>query len=203
MNFELLSEKYKELKSPAEITTGILGKNTEESSFLNTLRIEEAETRRKYFRRYILYAVGAVAYLSVFILNPDTDLTLADRISGTCFVLAFAILAIFSHKRFNEISRSSFLDSPKQFLRNARKSYLFLNKKQLWLIPTLLLVNAGATLSVTNHFGNLELETGILLFQAAFWCLLGFGFYMGKKAWTNKKKPVLNKIEAILLEFEQ
>ncbi|WP_297087288.1 hypothetical protein [uncultured Draconibacterium sp.] len=203
MNFELLSEKYKELKSPEEITTGILGKNTEESSFLNTLRIEEAETRRKYFRRYILYAVGAVAYFSIFILNADPDLTLRNRIAGTCFVVAFAILAVLSRKRFSEIKRSSFLDSQKQFLKNARKSYLFWNKQQLWLIPVLLFINAGATFSVSNHFGDLNITTGVLLFQLAFWCLLGFGFYMGKKAWTNKKKPVLNKIEAILLEFEQ
>lgn len=203
MNFESLSEKYKELKSPAETTDEILGNEKQDTSFLNVLQSQEAEAKRRYRRMYILYAVGAVAYLGTFILNPDPDLTLRNRIAGTCFVLAFAILAILSRKRFSEIKRSSFLASQKQFLQNARKNYLFWNKKQIWLVPVLLFVNAGATFSVSTHFGDLKIVTGVLLFQAAFWCLMGFGFYMGKKSWTNKKKPILDKIEAMLLEFEQ
>ncbi len=203
MNFESLSEKYKELKSPIETSNGILGNGNQDSSFLNLLQSQEAETERKYRRMYILYAIGAVAYFAVFILNPDPDLTLRNRIAGTCFVLAFAILAMLSRKRFSEINHSSFLNSQKQFLKNARKSYLFWNKQQIWLVPVLLFVNAGATFSVSNHFGDLNVTTGVFLFQVAFWCLMGFGFYMGKKAWTKKKKPILNKIEALLLEFEQ
>ncbi|WP_321371260.1 hypothetical protein [uncultured Draconibacterium sp.] len=203
MNFESLSEKYRELKSPAETTDGILGNTNQESSFLNTLQIEETENRRKYRRMYIFYALGAVGYFGAFILNTDPDLTLTKRIAGTCFVLAFAVLAVLSRKRFSEISSSSFLDSPKQFLKNARKSYSLWNKQQLWLLPVLLFVNAGATLSVSDNFGNLKLVTGILLFQAVFWCLMGFGFIMGKRAWTKKKKPTLQKIETLLLEFEQ
>lgn len=203
MNFESLSEKYKELKSPAENTEGFLGTRKQDSSFLNTLEIEETEAKRKYKRMYILYAIGAVGYLGTFILNTDPDLTIRNRIAGTCFVLAFAILAVLSRKRFSEIKRSTFLGSQKQFLQNARKSYLFWNKQQIWLVPVLLFVNAGATFSVSNHFGNLTVETGVLLFQAAFWCLMGFAFYMGKRAWTKKKKPILSKIEAMLHEFEQ
>ncbi|MDX8341321.1 hypothetical protein SLH46_19130 [Draconibacterium sp. IB214405] len=203
MNFEQLSEKYSELKSPEEMTTGILGNKNQESPFLNMLHTNEAEAKRKYRRMYILYAIGAVAYFFIFILNPDKGLSPAERIAGTSFVFAFAILAVLSLKRFSEINRASFLDSPKQFLRNARKSYSFWNKQQLWLLPVLLFVNAGATLSLLDNFGNLNLLTGILLFQIAFWCLMGFGFFMGKKTWTKKKKPTLQKIETLLLDFEQ
>ncbi|WP_319499605.1 hypothetical protein [uncultured Draconibacterium sp.] len=203
MNFESLSEKYKELRSPAETTDGFLENGNKDASFLNILQNQEAEAKRRYRRMYILYAVGAVGYFGTFILNTDPDLTLRNRIAGTCFVLAFAILAVLSRKRYSEINRTSFLDSQKQFLKNAQKSYSFWNKQQIWLIPVLLFVNAGATFSVSNHFGNLEIVTGVLLFQAAFWCLMGFGFYMGKRAWTKKKKPILEKIEALLPEFEQ
>lgn len=203
MNFESLSEKYRELKSPPENTDVILGTKEQDSPFLNILQIEEAKAKRKYKQMYIFYAIGAVGYFGAFILNTDPDLTIRNRIAGTCFILAFAILAVLSCKRFSEIKRSSFLDSQKQFLQNARKSYLFWNKQQIWLIPVLLFVNAGATFSVSNHFGELTNVTGVLLFQAAFWSLMGFGFYMGKQAWAKKKKPILEKIEAMLREFEQ
>ena len=203
MNFELLSEKYSELKSPEEMTTGILGNKNQESPFLNMLQTNEAEAKRKYRRMYIFYAIVGAAYFFIFVLNPDTGLTQAERIAGTCFIFAFAILAVLSRKRFSEISRASFLDSPKMFLRNARKNYVFWNKHQLWLLPVLLFVNAGATLSLLDNFGNFKLLTGILLFQTAFWCLMGFGLFMGKKTWTKKRKPTLQKIERLLLDFEQ
>ncbi|KJF41787.1 hypothetical protein [Draconibacterium sediminis] len=203
MNFEALSKKYKELKSPTKNTDGFLGNEEQNTSFLNILQTQEADAKRKYKRMYILYAIGAVGYLGIFIINTDPDLTIRNRIAGTCFIIAFVILSVLSRKRFSEIKRSSFLDSQKQFLQNARKSYLFWNKQQIWLVPVLLFVNAGATFSVSNHFGNLNILTGVFLFQAAFWCLLGIGFYMGKREWTKKKEAILKKIEAMLLEFEQ
>ncbi len=203
MNFESLSEKYKEIKLPSETSDGIFGNENRESSLMNTLLSQEAEAGKKYRRMYILYAIGAVAYFSVYIINPDTDLTPANRIAGICFILAFGILAVLSRKRFNEISRASYLDSQKQFLLNAQKSYSFWNKQQLWLIPVLLLVNTGATLSVIKHFHDSLLIPQIILFQLGFWCLMIFGYFMGKRVWTKRKKPTLQKIEAMLLEFEQ
>ena len=119
MNFESLSEKYKELKSPVETTSGVLGNENPDTSFLAILQSQEAEAKRKYRRMYILFAIGAVGYFAIFFLNADPDLTLRNRIAGTCFMLAFAILAVLSRKRFSEINRSSFLDSQKQFLTNA------------------------------------------------------------------------------------
>ena len=122
MNFEALSKKYKELKSPTKNTDGFLGNEEQNTSFLNILQTQEADAKRKYKRMYILYAIGAVGYLGIFIINTDPDLTIRNRIAGTCFIIAFVILSVLSRKRFSEIKRSSFLDSQKQFLQNARKS---------------------------------------------------------------------------------
>lgn len=198
MNFDQFSEKYLDIKSPlSESEKG------NSSGFLDYLAKEEHEAKSKYRRMYILYGIGAIVYLSVFVINPDPELSILNRIAGVCFIVAFSILVVISRKRFNEINSPGFLYSPKNFLKYARQRHAFWNKYQIWLIPVLLLVNAGATISLLDRLGNLKPFTGIVLIQLVFWILMAFAFYMGKKNWTKNKLPILRKIDQMLAGFEE
>jgi len=202
MNLEQFSEKYKALKSPEiQLSSSVTGHGN--TGFMKYLETEEKESKRRYYRMYILYAIGAVAYFALYVLNPDADLTLANRLAGVCYVLAFAMLLLISRKRYSEMKRTSFLNSPFQFLKDARSRYIFWNKRQIWLIPVLLLVNLGTSLSVSKYLSDIEPIVGILVIQMAFWSLMIFGLYMGKKTWKKKKKPILLKIDKMLAGFDE
>lgn len=200
MDFENFSEKYRNIKSP-EIQ--LSDSENDNHSFLSFLEQEETENKYRYRRMYILYAIGAVVYFSVYTLNPDPDLTIANRLAGLSYFIAFLILLIIYRKRFSEINQASFLRSPIDFLKVARSRYIFWNKRQLWLIPVLILVNLGTSLSFLKYFENLNPFTGILLIQLVFWSLMLFGYYRGKQAWAKKKRPILSKIDKMLAGFSE
>lgn len=200
MDFKLFSTKYKEIESSYSGSFNI--KDNGNKDFLHQLKSEELKTKKKYFRMYVIYTIGAIVYFALFILNPDPELTPYKRFMGTSFVIAFIILLILFKKVHTEINRTFFLKSPKEFLMEVRKRYVFWNKKQFWLIPALLLVNIGATLSISRYLEDINLFTGIIMFQILFWILMTFGFFMGKRDWVKNKKPVLQKIEKMLSEFE-
>ena len=200
MDLDNFSEKYRNIKSP-EIQ--LSDTESDNQNFLRFLEQEETDIKHRYRRMYILYGIGAVVYFSVYTLNPDADLTIANRLAGLSYFFAFLILLIISRKRFSEISQASFLRSPIDFLKAARGRYVFWNKRQLWLIPVIILVNFGTSLLASKYFENLNLFTGILIIQLAFWSLMLFGYIRGKEAWKKKKRPILSKIDKLLAGFAE
>ncbi len=203
MNFEQLSEKYKNIKSPRTNFNGQEVWGDKNNDFILLLRNEETEAKKKYYRMYILYTIGAAAYSYLFIFNPGSELVLSERLMGSCFVAAFLILLILFRIRYSKMKKENLFSSTKEFLESSRERHLLWNKQQLWLIPVILLVNVGATFSVSDRFGKLEPELGILLFQTGFWTLLALGLFMGKKQWRKTKKPILRQIELMLTDFEE
>ena len=203
MDFEQFSEKYKKIKSP-DANQATDNSSHEDSSGLMELLMKEDIKSKKVSRRfYIIYGIGGVLYFLLFIANPDPQLTIRNRIAGTCFVVAFAVLGILFWKNYSEINKSMYLNSPRKFLIAAKKRFSFWNKKQLWLIPVVLLINLGSSISISRYYGNLSPIIAMGIFQFVFWGTMIYGFFKGKQAWIKNKKPIFLKIDKMLAGFEE
>lgn len=198
-----MTNKYKSIKSPANQDPLHNPESKKTDNLLETIKKEDANSKKQSKRFYIITSIAAVVYVLMFIVNPDPDLTLMIRLAGSCYVLASLILAILFWKKHNQLKKTWFLESPKIFLEEARKRFKFWNKKQLWLIVVVLLVNLATLVSVSKYFEYLNNLSGIIIFQLIYFSLLGFGFFMGKKEWKKNKKPILLKIEKMLAGFDE
>ena len=201
MDFEQLSEKYKGIKSPIEETSG--NNNTKSYNLIEFLKHDEFKTKKRSYRSYIFYAILTIIYTGIFILNPDKELLLLSRISGFCFAIAFTLLFFLHRKQFNKIKSASYLQSTKLFLENVRSRFTFWNMKFILLIPMLICINIGATLSILKYLGSYELLDKILISQAIFWSLMTIAYIFGRIHWLKNKKPILDKIDKMLVSFEE
>lgn len=203
MDFEKLSQKYKSIQSPIETQSLFDLAPKETSSLLDIIIKEDSKSRKQSKRFYIITSVTAVIYILIFIVNPDPDLTILNRLAGTCFIVASIILAVLFRDKHKQIKKTWYISSPKVFLEEAQKRFQFWNRKQLWLILVILLVDIASMLSLSNYFEYLGHTNGIILYQSVFAGLILFGFYMGRKEWQRTKKPIYTKIEEMLSGFEE
>ncbi len=203
MDFQNISKKYKEIKSPV-IDFAIHGQSGNSlESFTELLKKEDTNSEKILKRFYIIYLVVLFIYLLVFVVNPDSELNLKTRISGGCYVLAFLIFLRMLQKMRKRIKSINYFEAPKAFLNHAKERFSLWTKQQLPLIPFLVLINTGASLSLSNYFESFGIMNGLLLFQLIFLVLIIFGFLMGRREWAIKKKPILLKINEMLLAFEE
>jgi hypothetical protein len=203
MDYNELTEKYKTIKSPEKQQESLNLNESGKNSLLETIKIDDANSKKQSKRFYIITAITAAIYIVVFIINPDPDLTLKHRLAGTCYILASIILAALFRKKHDHLKKIWYTSSPKVFLEEAKKRFQFWNKKQLWLIMVVLLINVATLISVSKYFEYLNNLNGIIVFQLIYFSLLAFGFIMGKREWTKRKKPILLKIEEMLSGFEE
>ncbi|WP_319591242.1 hypothetical protein [uncultured Draconibacterium sp.] len=203
MNFESLSEKYREIKSPAEPISAATANSRDGNGLFEKIKKHDAYSKKQSKQFYIITSIVAVIYVFVFIINPDPNLTLQNRLAGCAFILASLILAFLFKKKHKKISNVVFLSSTKSFLEEARTRFQFWNRDQLWLILVVLLVDVASVFSISKYFELLSQTNSIIITQLIYFGLLIFGFFMGKKSWTKRKKPILEKIESMLCEFEQ
>lgn len=203
MDFNKLSQKYKSIKSPTESQNLSQASKSQTQGLLEVIKREDAKSRKQSKRFYLITSITALVYVLVFIVNPDPDLTLANRIAGGCFIVAAVILALLFRKKHKQLEKISYLSSPKTFLEHAKKRFQFWNLKQLWLVVIIILVDVASIISLSNYFDLLSQTKGIILYQLLFLGMLVFGFFMGKREWEKHKKPTFAKIEEMLSGFAE
>ncbi len=203
MDFEQLSNKYRTIKSPIQPLATSANNSSETNSLFEKIEQENAYSKKQSKQFYIITSIVAIVYVFIFIINPDPDLTLENRLAGSAYILASVILAFLFRKKHRQIKNTMYISTPKIFLEEARKRFAFWNRDQLWLILVVFLVDVASMFSISKYFNFLNETTALIISQALYFGLLGFGFYMGKKSWTKKKKPILLKIEEMLAGFDE
>ena len=68
------------------------------NALMNRFKEEDNRNSRemKFFKW--LFLVMIIIYTALFVVNPDPSLGVPERISGLCFVGAFALFAVFFRK---------------------------------------------------------------------------------------------------------
>ena len=203
MDFKKLSEKYKSVKSPVDPHALPHPESKKTNSLLEIIKNEDAKSKKQSKRFYIITSITSLVYVLIFIVNPDPELTIKNRLAGSCFIFASLILAVLFWKKHSQIKKTWYASSSKIFLKEAKKRFQFWNRKQLWLIVVVILVDIASMFSLSDYFETLGHTRGIIIYQFVFFGLLIFGFIMGNKEWQRNKKPIFNKIEEMLSGFEE
>ena len=71
-------------------------------SFISQIKQIDVREKKKTYGFYIIYIIICFFYVLLYIINPDPNLTLIDRITGSSFILAFLLFIFFARQKVKE-----------------------------------------------------------------------------------------------------
>ena len=203
MDIDKLKNEMGSLKAPENLGCVQNGKENKSFNFIDRLKKADLESKKKLRRFYIIYFVIAVFYFGLFILNPDPDLKLNDRINGTLLFLGILIFGIFGKIKYSELSKLRYDQPTHPFLLKALDRYKFWPREMNYLILIVLLIDVGSCRSFVFNYpvlGNTLLD--IIAFQIVFIIAMSIGLHFGYQYWKKHKKPIVDELNNLLIEEE-
>ncbi len=191
-------------------TTGkeILKNSSNANNFndMNTLmtRFKEEDnrnTRKMKFFKW-LFLVMIIIYTALFVVNPDPSLAMRYRISGLCFVSAFALFAVFFKKYHSEFRKVDYSVSSFEMLNQAAKRYDLTFSRYLFMLPSILLIDAAVVVSEISEWTTVELLNRILYVQAFYIPIMLISAFTGYLIWRKKQKPLRDAALRLLEELK-
>lgn len=153
----------------------------------------------KNYKRLLWILV--ILYSLLFIINPDPELHWYNRLGGACYVLAFMLFA-FVFKRYHEEYRQIDYSLPSaEMYSKAADRYTFRLKRILVLLPSLLLIDAGLSLSEYSRWISPEAFQRIILVQLFYWPVILISGMVGYLIWRKRQKPLRDGAIEILKEL--
>lgn len=166
---------------------------------ISGMKREDARQKRMAMIFRWLYIVLGVPYIFRFVLFPDADMMLTDRLSGAFIgagMLVFAVVFWMQHRRLKSLDYSQ---PVLEFLLSSLKRYKF------WkpiIFPALLaaaFVGAGLTINWLDERPVQYTATQwIAIVQLAWWGLLGISLTIGYVVWRYRVRPLFMAIKRIL-----
>jgi len=204
MEFDKMKSDINKIKAPDMEFLIDNQKITSISSFIDFLRMKD-EKGKKYLRNlYIVFLVFAIFYFLLFIVNPDPNLGIKDRIAGSLIFLAFTWFFIFIRLKYNQRKKIDYNLPPLAFLKNAKIRYKLWSKNLLAFIPFFILINIGSCIGLNGYlWKESNALEGILIFQLIYWVIIVVPFYIGRYLWKTNKEPIFNKIQQLIVEFNE
>jgi hypothetical protein len=191
-------------------TTGkeILKNSSDANNFndMNTLmtRFKEEDSRNtrkmKFFKW--LFLVMIIIYTALFVVNPDPSLAMRYRISGLCFVSAFALFAVFFKKYHSDFRKVDYSVSSFEMLNQAAKRYDLTFSRYLFMLPSILLIDAALVVSEISEWTTVELLNRILYVQAFYIPIMLISAFTGYLIWRKKQKPLRDTALRLLEELK-
>ncbi len=203
MDIDKLKNEMGSLKAPENLSFVQGDEGNESSNFIARLKKADHKSKEKLRRFYIIYFVIAALYLGLFILNPDPDLKLNDRINGTLLFIGIFLFAIFGKVQYSEMRKLRYDQPTHPFLLKALDRYKFWPREMNYVLLIVILINVGSCRSwIFNYpvFENLILD--IIAFQVVFIMAMSIGLYFGYQYWKKYKKPMVDELNSLLSETD-
>lgn len=201
MDIDKLKNEMGDLKAPENLSFVQGDEGNESSNFIARLKKADLKSKETIRRFYIIYFVIAIFYFGLFILNPDPDLKLTDRINGTLLFLGILLFAIMARMKYKKL-RSLRYDQPTHmFLLKALERYKFWPREMNYVLLLVLIIDVGSCRSlVFNYpvFENMLLD--VIAFQVVFFIAMSIGLYFGHQYWKKHKKPMVDELNSLLRE---
>jgi len=171
-------------------------KNNEPNNFIDMdallLNLKNEDSRNlKLMKNFKwMYIIMIIVYSLLMIVNPDPELELHHRISGLCYVVSFVFFWLIFRKYHKEYSQIDYSLPSSEMLAKAAERYKMAYKNFLQLVPPLVLMDIGLTISFTYHLTSMELMNKILLIQAIFIPVMLISGFIGYLVWRKRQKPL-------------
>ena len=172
-------------------------------TLLANLRNEDKRTLRTMKNMRWLYIVMIAIYTLLMVVNPDPELQLHHRISGLCYVLSFAIFVLIFKKYYKEFSSIDYSLSSSEMFAKAAERYKLNLKRYLLVIPPLLLIDAGLTISEYYRWTSIDPLIRILITQAVYLGVILIACFIGYLIWRKRQKPLREGALQMLKELNE
>jgi len=171
-------------------------------SLINEMGSKDIKYKKMMKRFQIVFFIFIFLYAGLFIINPDPDLTIYDRMAGLCYVVAFTLFTIqfrSLHKKFKQVN---YCDPVKKVLKDAEKRYRLWHKNLLLVGIAILCIDAASILVMFDRFNERwTIWEFILIVQVLYFVLIGIGFTFGYLRWRNESRPIWLSAKTLLEEL--
>jgi hypothetical protein len=173
-------------------------------SFISELR-EKDEKARKYFRNFsILMTILVFFYFGLMVINPDKELTINQRISGICYVVAFIFGAVMFRNEYKKLSAKDYSQPLLIMLKEQTEKFRFFSIRffKILLIPVIL--NIGLSIAPPRYIPtDWSQMKRILFLQVVYWTVMIIAMLISYLIASKKNKPYLDSINGIINELER
>jgi len=173
------------------------------SSLVIRLRKEDDRLARMMKNMKWLYIVMIIIYAGLMILNPDPELKLHERISGFCYVSAFIIFAVLFKQKIRDFNKVDYSLSSAEMLTRAAHRYRFSFSQFFFVLPSILLIDAGFSISLFHRLTSMSPLNRILILQAFYLPLILISGLIGYLIWRRKHKPLYENAKELLKELKE
>jgi hypothetical protein len=173
---------------------------------VDQLKRLDSKNKRLMFRMFILYVIIALFYLGIMILNPDPELTLANRMQGIIYVLVFVVAAFFFRYHYRKTYQADYTAPVLKMLEEARERHKLLRPGKMWFIVFIVLVSdVAVTWALTEQTwpASWSLLTVILVIQAGYYAIMGISYLIGYLIWRKKSRPLVRNLTMLIEEFKR
>lgn len=187
----------------------ILKNNSDTNNFndmnalLTSFKKEDTRNARKMKSFKWLFLIMIIFYTALIVVNPDPDLAMSDRISGLCYVSAFAIFAVLFKKYHSVFLKVDYSVSSFEMLNQAVRRYDLIFSRFLFILPSLLLIDAGLIFSEFSGWTGGALLHRILFVQAFYIPVMLIAAFAGYLIWRRKQKPLRDAALKMLEELKE
>ena len=174
------------------------------NTLINKLQTTDSDFKKAIRVLQIFFFALVLIYTVLYVFNPDSEMSLYQRIGGGCYVVAFILLAIHFRKKKKKYKNVNYSASVKELMMEAEKRYRFLQKNKWGSIIAIVLLDVGTCLILTKYVSdNWSMLRTILAVQAFYIISGGIGFVLGFAKWKKEIRPLWLSIKAQLKVFEE
>lgn len=170
---------------------------------LNQIKEEDLRNYRMTRNfKWFLY-VMIIFYALLMVVNPDPELKWNQRISGLCYVMAFALLAELFRRYNKDFREIDYSVTVAEMFEKAARRYQFGMRRMLQVIPSVLLIDAGLSISGYSQLMSFDFLTRVLIVQAFYIPVMLLAGITGYLVWKIRQKPLRDKALEILKELKE
>ncbi|MGM0613833.1 MAG: hypothetical protein ACQESM_10020 [Bacteroidota bacterium] len=178
--------------------------NSTIEQLISQMHKEDARQRRLAMVLRWLYIVLGVPYIIRFVVLPDADMTISDRLSGTLMgagLLIFAVVFWLQHRQLKSLDYSQPILT---FLRSSVSRYRFFQPRIISVLLAAAFVGAGVSMRLLEEqpegFTTMQ---WVVTMQVIWWAVLAVSLGIGYLVWRHRTRPLWLGIKRVLQEVKE
>lgn len=188
-----------------QINENLKGNHTlDVDELIGRMQKEDSRNKRMMKSVFLIYLFCGIFYSGLFIVNPDPDLTIYDRIGGLCYVTAFITGAYFFRKEYQNLKNAGYTLPLLDLLTKQEERYRFYAwKRWFYILVILVLIACGISSSFMNPNRLIQFTAieKLVIVQGVYWSVMVAAGFLGYRLWKKRSYPVWKDIKDLLHEL--